>query len=270
MRERGEKKLGYISYRESKLTRILKSSLSGSGRMVVICCINPDFVEETKSTLAFAKSIMKVTSCVRPNEHIKLSSKGAASGSDLVAAEALIESLKNENNKLKDETSCLQEKLLEREKIIKKLLNNLSCYCHPCSLSETEKQDQQDVVETSDDDPTLDFGGSGDPSSILGEVAGQKDAPFNGDNVREEDEKTTKQRRSTRLLNRLVSTAAVEAERPTEKPCKKRKPKRKPHKSKKKRYDPPCSHPGCTSFSQSTPRNEFRYIKNVVSRDANP
>ena len=30
-----------IAYRDSKLTRVLKGSLEGSGRTAIICCINP-------------------------------------------------------------------------------------------------------------------------------------------------------------------------------------------------------------------------------------
>ncbi|KAL7502510.1 hypothetical protein ACHAWX_000854 [Stephanocyclus meneghinianus] len=46
---------GHINYRDSKLTCILKPSLSDYGRMAVICCISPSdkFIEETRSTLQF-------------------------------------------------------------------------------------------------------------------------------------------------------------------------------------------------------------------------
>lgn len=52
----GKKDGGHINYRDSKLTRILKPSLSGNARMGCICCISPDvkYIEESKSTLDFA------------------------------------------------------------------------------------------------------------------------------------------------------------------------------------------------------------------------
>lgn len=54
---------GHINYRDSKLTRILKPSLSGNARMGCICCISPalQYVEESKSTLDFAMRTMLVT-----------------------------------------------------------------------------------------------------------------------------------------------------------------------------------------------------------------
>jgi len=59
----GKKDPGHINYRDSKLTRILKPSLSGNARMGCICCISPamQFSEESKSTLDFASRTMLVT-----------------------------------------------------------------------------------------------------------------------------------------------------------------------------------------------------------------
>ena len=54
---------GHIGYRDSKLTRILKPSLSGNARMACICCISPamKFSEESKFTLDIASRTMLVT-----------------------------------------------------------------------------------------------------------------------------------------------------------------------------------------------------------------
>ena len=54
---------GHINYRDSKLTRILKPSLSGNARMGCICGISPamQYAEESKSTLDFAMRTMLVT-----------------------------------------------------------------------------------------------------------------------------------------------------------------------------------------------------------------
>lgn len=44
----------FISYRHSKLTRILQASLGGNALTAIICTINPTALEETQSTLNFA------------------------------------------------------------------------------------------------------------------------------------------------------------------------------------------------------------------------
>ena len=65
---------GHISYRDSKLTRILKSSLSGNARMAVICCITPSgkYIEETRSTLQFASRAKLVkTNALRNEEQVQ-------------------------------------------------------------------------------------------------------------------------------------------------------------------------------------------------------
>ncbi|SAM02070.1 hypothetical protein [Absidia glauca] len=52
----------HIPYRDSKLTRILSSSLSGNDRVAVICTINPAWrsKDESTNTLRFAQSVKKV------------------------------------------------------------------------------------------------------------------------------------------------------------------------------------------------------------------
>jgi len=41
----------HISYRDSKLTRLLQSSLGGNAHVAIICNVTPASIEETKSTL---------------------------------------------------------------------------------------------------------------------------------------------------------------------------------------------------------------------------
>jgi hypothetical protein len=50
------KKAGHISYRDSKVTRILQDSLGGNTRTTLIAAVSPlmDHSEETISTLKFA------------------------------------------------------------------------------------------------------------------------------------------------------------------------------------------------------------------------
>jgi centromeric protein E len=69
----GKKDPGHINYRDSKLTRILKPSLSGNARMSAICCISPmiQFQDESKSTLDFASRTMLVTTNASKNETVE-------------------------------------------------------------------------------------------------------------------------------------------------------------------------------------------------------
>ena len=57
------KKKSHIPFRDSKLTRLLQSSLTGNGsKMAVICCVTPSSAqaEETENTLKFAERAKKV------------------------------------------------------------------------------------------------------------------------------------------------------------------------------------------------------------------
>ncbi|KAF9150633.1 hypothetical protein BG015_007529 [Linnemannia schmuckeri] len=65
-----EEKGGHIPYRDSKLTRILQSSLSGNARVSVICTISPSFlnVEESHNTLKFAARVKKIITKAHTNQ----------------------------------------------------------------------------------------------------------------------------------------------------------------------------------------------------------
>ncbi|KAF9128722.1 hypothetical protein BGW39_004817 [Mortierella sp. 14UC] len=65
-----DEKGGHIPYRDSKLTRILQSSLSGNARVSVICTISPSFlnVEESHNTLKFAARVKKIITKVHTNQ----------------------------------------------------------------------------------------------------------------------------------------------------------------------------------------------------------
>ncbi|KAE8206141.1 hypothetical protein A4X06_0g1415 [Tilletia controversa] len=60
----------YVPFRDSKLTRILQNSLGGNARVAVVCTLNPNStaVEESLSTLSFAKRVKKVTLNAQRNE----------------------------------------------------------------------------------------------------------------------------------------------------------------------------------------------------------
>lgn len=63
------KKNSHIPYRDSKLTRILQSSLGGNARTAIICTMSPalSHVEQTRNTLLFATSAKEVTNTARVN-----------------------------------------------------------------------------------------------------------------------------------------------------------------------------------------------------------
>ncbi|KAF9362899.1 hypothetical protein BGX34_005285 [Mortierella sp. NVP85] len=60
----------HIPFRDSKLTRILQSSLSGNARVSVICTISPSLlnVEESHNTLKFAARVKKIVTRAQTNQ----------------------------------------------------------------------------------------------------------------------------------------------------------------------------------------------------------
>lgn len=60
----------HVSYRDSKLTRLLQPSLSGNAKMSIICCITSAerYLEETRSTLQFASRAKLVVTHAVVNE----------------------------------------------------------------------------------------------------------------------------------------------------------------------------------------------------------
>ncbi|RLN31396.1 hypothetical protein BBI17_008283 [Phytophthora kernoviae] len=57
-------------FRDSKLTRLLQTSLGGNTRTLIICCVTPSdrYVEETKSTLQFAARAKDIQTSATVNE----------------------------------------------------------------------------------------------------------------------------------------------------------------------------------------------------------
>ncbi|KAL6576089.1 hypothetical protein OROHE_000560 [Orobanche hederae] len=60
---------GHIPYRDSKLTRILQTSLSGNAKTAIICTMSParSHVEQSRNTLLFASCAKEVTTSARVN-----------------------------------------------------------------------------------------------------------------------------------------------------------------------------------------------------------
>ena len=62
----------FVRYRDSKLTFLLKDSLGGNSKTVMICNINPHFsaFKETRSTLQFASRAKLIKNKAQLNEEI--------------------------------------------------------------------------------------------------------------------------------------------------------------------------------------------------------
>ncbi|KAL9690134.1 hypothetical protein QQ045_010529 [Rhodiola kirilowii] len=105
------KRNSHIPYRDSKLTRILQSSLGGNARTAIICTMSPalSHVEQTRNTLLFATSAKEVTNTARVNM--------------VVADKRLVKELQKEVARLEAElhspdpssSTCLKTLLEEKE-----------------------------------------------------------------------------------------------------------------------------------------------------------
>eukprot|EP00047_Mylnosiga_fluctuans_P024376 m.160031 g.160031 ORF g.160031 m.160031 type:complete len:868 (-) comp9845_c0_seq5:165-2768(-) len=64
-----EGRRSHVPYRDSKLTRLLKDSLGGNSRTVMICCVSPADTnfEETLSTLKYASRVRSIKNTVHAN-----------------------------------------------------------------------------------------------------------------------------------------------------------------------------------------------------------
>jgi len=60
---------GHIPFRDSKLTRILQSSIGGNARTAIICTMSParSYVEQTRNTLLFACCAKEVSTNAKVN-----------------------------------------------------------------------------------------------------------------------------------------------------------------------------------------------------------
>lgn len=116
----------HISFRDSKLTRILRPSIGGNSQTVIICAVSPAAVNysETKSTLEFASRARSVCNKVRVNRITKdddgserirnlcsTVSKLQAQLQKVLEEGELARTMRGENEQLKQETEELESKL---------------------------------------------------------------------------------------------------------------------------------------------------------------
>lgn len=127
----------HVSFRDSKLTRLLQPSLSGNAKMAVVCCVTPSekYIEETRSTLQFASRAKLVKTHATVNEVVDDATK-------LKRLKAELEQLKDkqrlscgmseeEGARIEYEKKNLLSRLetLQREKDQQKVL-----FCNPAKL----------------------------------------------------------------------------------------------------------------------------------------
>lgn len=67
----GQGKVPYVNFRDSKLTRILKESLGGNSKTVMISHISPasSSYEESRNTLTYAERSKSIKTKVRIEQH---------------------------------------------------------------------------------------------------------------------------------------------------------------------------------------------------------
>ncbi|CAD6188063.1 unnamed protein product [Caenorhabditis auriculariae] len=97
----------YVPYRESNLTHILKNSLGGNSRTVVIVNLHPDkqFISDTLSTLQFAEACSMIKNKVVVNEDM--------TGDTVDAYKATIKKLTAENRSIREELKIEWSRKLE-------------------------------------------------------------------------------------------------------------------------------------------------------------
>lgn len=115
----------HIPYRNSPLTKILRSSLGGNSRTVVILCVNPTFshLEQTLSTIRFGISAKKIENNVLPN--IVTNSDGEAVRILLSDYEKKLRDSERERDIMKTREKHLVSKLQEFDKLQKIIILRL-------------------------------------------------------------------------------------------------------------------------------------------------
>lgn len=111
---------GHIPFRDSKLTRILQSSLGGNAKTAIICTMSParSHVEQSRNTLLFASCAKEVSTNAQVN--VVMSDK------------ALVKHLQRELSRLESElrssgttsvTSDSSSLLREKDLLVEKVMN---------------------------------------------------------------------------------------------------------------------------------------------------
>lgn len=115
--------VGYVPYRNSKLTRLLKDSLGGNTKTVLITCITPNLrqIDETIHSLNYAMRAKKIKICLKKNlfedevDRCNIFSKGKLrninieENDDILALKKKVLFLQNQLKKEKDEKNNVEK-----------------------------------------------------------------------------------------------------------------------------------------------------------------
>ncbi|KAL8489358.1 hypothetical protein ACS0TY_025309 [Phlomoides rotata] len=113
--EGAESQGGHVPYRDSKLTRILQSSLGGNANTAIICNITLAQVhaDETKSSLQFASRALRVKNCAHVNEIMTDAALLKRQKTEIEELRAKLQGLHSEH--LEEEILNLRNTLLKSE-----------------------------------------------------------------------------------------------------------------------------------------------------------
>ncbi|CAN0861572.1 Kinesin-like protein KIN-7H [Linum grandiflorum] len=131
---------GHIPFRDSKLTRILQSSLGGNARTAIICTMSParTHVEQSRNTLLFASCAKEVSTNARVNV--------------VMTDKALVKQLQRELARLENElkstgskpvSSNVNELLRKKDQEIEKLTKEVADLTRQLNIVESRAEDQQ-------------------------------------------------------------------------------------------------------------------------------
>jgi centromeric protein E len=121
---------GHVPFRDSKLTRILQSSLGGNARTAIICTMSParSHVEQSRNTLLFASCAKEVATNAQVN--VVMSDKALVKHlqRELARLESEMRS-SGPTSVTSDSAALLREKDLQIEKVINRLVvSNLAAF----------------------------------------------------------------------------------------------------------------------------------------------
>ncbi|KAL7091927.1 hypothetical protein ACP275_12G134000 [Erythranthe tilingii] len=135
------KRSGHIPYRDSKLTRILQTSLGGNARTAIICTMSPalSHVEQSRNTLSFATSAKEVTNTAQVNM--------------IVEKKQLVKKLQEEVARLEAElrspepssaaSSCLKSLLREKDFKIQQMEREINELKHQLDLERSSHKEKK-------------------------------------------------------------------------------------------------------------------------------
>ncbi|XP_072020488.1 uncharacterized protein [Amphiura filiformis] len=115
----------HIPFRDSKLTRLLQSSLGGNSKTAIICAVTPAAIEQTHSTLQFASNAKTI--------------KNSATVNEILSDEAMMQRLKKELQDYKNKIQKYEQGELRSE------INNLA------GLLERSEEEKNELLRLSEE-----------------------------------------------------------------------------------------------------------------------